>query len=75
MDCLYLSSEISDLFIGVKFKPRHKKLFDMKQKIWASPRHAFCWLDEKMVIVVSFNKKFDNGHCVLLDTVSKTIDS
>ena len=41
----------------------------MEQKIWGSPRHAFCWLDEKMVIVVTMNNTRENGHCELLDTV------
>ena len=42
----------------------------MEQNIWATPRQAFCWLDEKNVVVVSFDNDIEKGHCELLNTVS-----
>ena len=42
----------------------------MTEKIWISPRHAFCWLNDRNVIVVSFDEDYTKGHCELLDTVS-----
>lgn len=42
----------------------------MDQKIWVTPRHAFCWLDEDNTIVVSTDRVRKEGHCELLNTVS-----
>ena len=42
----------------------------MKYNIWAVPRQAFCWLEDSNVIVISKDKKNDNGDCELLNTVS-----
>ena len=42
----------------------------MQQNLWSLPREAFCWLDDKRVVVVSSDAESENGHCVLLNTVS-----
>ena len=42
----------------------------MKHNIWAVPRKAFCWLDEKRVIVFAPGDVGEQAHCELLDTVS-----
>ena len=45
----------------------------MKYNIWAVPRQAFCWLEDSNVIVISKDKKNDNGDCELLNTVSLVV--
>ena len=45
----------------------------MEQKFWAVPRRAFCWLDEKNVIVISKDDENNNGDCELLNTVSSVL--
>ena len=49
---------------------RREKLLKMNQNITFWPRQAFCWLDEKNVIVVSKDNGKENGDCRLLNTVS-----
>ena len=45
-------------------------MIKMENIIYAVPRKAFQWLDDTSVIVSSVDgKEFENGHCVLLDTV------
>ena len=48
---------------------RHTKLLNMEKMI--SHWQAFCWLDDKKVIVISRDSQnWQNGHCELLNTVS-----
>ena len=50
---------------------RQEHVMQMSYNIWAVPRQSFCWLNETKVIVVSFDYNYVNGHCELVDTVSK----
>ena len=45
-------------------------MMKMTYNIWAIEREGFCWLNENEVIVISKDSG-SNGHCVLLDTVSR----
>ena len=41
----------------------------MENKIWSVPRTALQWLDDNSVVVTSLDDKWENGHCILLNTV------
>ena len=42
----------------------------MENNIYAVPRTTFQWLDDTSVVLKSIDgRKFESGHCVLLDTV------
>ena len=50
---------------------RLEKLMKMSYNIWSFPREGFCWLNENKTVVISTDSKTNNGHCELLDTVSR----
>ena len=43
----------------------------MEQKIWAFCQHALFWIDDTSVIIISQDAGYKNGHCELVNTVSK----
>ena len=44
---------------------------EMSYNLWFVHRESFCWLNDNEVVVVSYDNKRLNGHCELLDTVSR----
>jgi len=45
-----------------------QQMVKMENKIWSVPRTALQWLDDNSVVVTSLDDKWENGHCILLDT-------
>ena len=63
-------SKITETVLTILFILSLSKIFKMQYNIWVVRRHAFCWLDIRFVVVVSFDSACDNGDCQLIDTVS-----